>query len=268
MKFAILNDIHYGEERISNGVIRKFSNQSNNLVNNFIKNINNHKEVKLVLVLGDLIESKNEKVDRENLQYMKYKLDNLKQPIYYCIGNHEQRKLQRDKVKSILDLENGYYSFDMDDIHFIVLYSIEVPSSQTHEGFNYIDTKQVQWFENDLKNTNKKTIIFVHHSLSDQDLRGNPYFENKEQHCLIKNREEVREIIEKFNKVLCVFNSHIHWNRIDTHNKIPYITLQSLVENEYDKGISAEAYTIVDIDKHKIKVNIKGNYPKEYNFEM
>jgi alkaline phosphatase len=108
-------------------------------------------------------------------------------------------------------------------------------------------------------------LVFVHHGLSDQDLTGNPWFEGKPEDSLIANRKEIREILERSGKVLAVFNSHLHWDKQDNHNNIPYFTIQSLVENEGDKGIASEAYAIVNIDDDKIGVEIKGNYSKKFS---
>lgn len=268
MRFAILNDIHYDEEeRIENGVIRKFSKQAEELTISALKNLNNSIKPEFIVVLGDLIESRDAKTDTRNLKYMKNLLENnSKIPIFYCFENHEQRKLELNFVKNILEMKNEYYSFDVGNYHFIVLYSIEVRLEKVNNSYNYIDDKQVKWLKNDLKNTSKKTIIFVHHCLSDQNLDGNPYFNNRENNCLVKNRKKIREIIEESNKVLCVFNAHIHWNKVDIHNSTPYITLQSIVENEENKGFPANAYTVVSINKNNLIVELKGNYPQKYKF--
>ncbi|MCH8520198.1 MAG: metallophosphoesterase [Nanoarchaeota archaeon] len=269
MKFAILNDIHYGEERIDNGIVRKFSKQADILVSNFIEDMNSNIKPEFVLILGDLIESKNHDTDLKSLMYLKSKLEeNLNSNLFYCIGNHEQRALKREEVNTILNLKNQYYSFQRGEIYFIVLYSIEVNSKNIDDCYNYIDDEQVRWLREELINTSKKVIIFVHHCLADQKLKGNPYFNNQESNCLIKNRVEIREIINKADNVICVFNSHIHWNKLDVHDNIPHITLQSLVENEENKGIPAGAYTIVGVENNEINVDIKGNYPLKYKFKF
>lgn len=268
MRFAILNDIHYDEEeRIENGVIRKFSKQAEELTISALKNLNNSIKPEFIVVLGDLIESKDSKTDSKNLKFMKNVLEsNSNFPLFYCFENHEQRKLELNFVKNILEMKNEYYSFDVGNYHFIVLYSIEILENQFENSYNYIDEKQVNWFKNDLNNTSKKTFIFVHHCLSDQNLDENPYFNNKENNCLIRNREEIRNIIEESDKVICVFNAHIHWNRVDIHNSISYITLQSLVENEGNGGIPADAYTVVSINKNNLIIEVKGNYSQKYEF--
>ncbi|MFP4401808.1 MAG: metallophosphoesterase family protein [Candidatus Nanoarchaeia archaeon] len=145
MKLAIINDIHYGDERIDNGVVRKFSKQTDTLVSNFIDDMNSNIKPEFIIILGDLIESKNHKIDVKNLNYIKSKLENnLNSNLFYCIGNHEQRTLKKEEVNTILNLKNQYYSFDNEELHFIILYSIEVNSKNFKDSYNYIDDKQIK----------------------------------------------------------------------------------------------------------------------------
>ncbi len=127
-----------------------------------------------------------------------------------------------------------------------------------------ITDEQIKWLKEELKKTDKDCIVFVHAGLADQDLTGNPWFEGRPEFCLIKNRDEIRNILENSGKVKAVFNSHLHWDKKHTHNSIPYFTLQSLVENEDDKGVPSQAYSIINIEGKKISVEIKGNYPKKF----
>ncbi len=108
----------------------------------------------------------------------------------------------------------------------------------------------------------------MHHGLAEQNLKGNPWFEDRPDSCLIKNREEVRSILENSNKVVVVFNSHLHWDKMNLHKSIPYFTLQSLTENEDDKGLPSRAFHIVDLDKGKINVEVRGNYPKFFTSNL
>jgi hypothetical protein len=57
---------------------------------------------------------------------------------------------------------------------------------------------------------------------------------------------------------------HLHWDKQNVHDGISYFTIQSLVENEGDKGIASETHAVVDVEDDKINVEIKGNYPKKF----
>ena len=128
----------------------------------------------------------------------------------------------------------------------------------------WISDKQKSWLQKDLNKTNKKCVIFTYCGLADQDLTGNPWFEGKPEKCLIMNRKKIRNIFSASNKVIAVFNSHLHWDKQDIHDNIPYFTIQSLTENEDDKGIASETHAVVNIEDNKVNVEIKGNYSKKF----
>jgi hypothetical protein len=110
-------------------------------------------------------------------------------------------------------------------------------------------------------------VVFLHHGLADQDLTGNPWFEGRPEYCLVENRKEIRDILSESKKVIAVFNSHLHWDRQDFHDGIPYFTIQSLVENENDLGLASETHAVVNIVGDKVDVEVKGNYAKSFSHQ-
>lgn len=259
MRFAILTDIHLGPEGYFKGVLRKINKDVKIYLDDFIEKMNYSERPEFVVVLGDLIQDDNEENDRNNIIYVVESLKKLKCPVYYVAGNHDLINLSEYELANLFKLNSLYYSFDFGDFHFIVLFSKAVKEKDI-----LINDKQKVWLKEDLNKTNKKCIIFVHHGLADQGLEGNPWFEGKSEFCFVKNREEIRSILDLSHKVLAVFNGHLHWDKQDIHNSIPYFTIQSLTENEKDKGIASEAYAIVNIN-NKVEVEIKGNYPKSFS---
>ncbi len=180
-------------------------------------------------------------------------------PVYYVAGNHDLKNISEIELAKLLHQKRLYYSFDFDNFHFITLFSkIAEDKIRFH-----IPDEQKDWLQKDLDKTDKKCVVFIHYSLADQNLTGNPWFEGRPENCLVANRKEIRNILSDSNKVIAIFNSHLHWDKLDIHGNIPHFTIQSLVENENDKGVASEAYAVVNIEKHKIDVEIKGNYPKK-----
>ncbi|MBU1323387.1 hypothetical protein KKE75_05015, partial [Patescibacteria group bacterium] len=114
----------------------------------------------------------------------------------------------------------------------------------------------------------KPTIIFSHYGLAEDDMKNNFWFESKPHYALIKNRLDVRKILEKSGKVVAVISGHQHWNRIHVHNNIPYFTVTSLIENFKNDGIPAAAYTIINLNKQQIIVDIQGNDPEKFSFNL
>jgi 3',5'-cyclic-AMP phosphodiesterase len=260
MKFAILTDIHLGPEQSYKGILRKINNNAKDYLHNFINEINSNVKPEFVIVLGDLIQDDNAESDKNNLTYIVNLLTKLECPVYYAAGNHDLKNISEDELMKLFRQNSLFYSFDSDNYHCVVLFSKRIKKGNT-----IIEDEQKKWLEGDLKDSKKQCIVFVHHGLADQDLTGNPWFEGRPEDSLIANRKEIREILEQSNKVLAVFNSHLHWDKKNTHNNIPYFTIQSLVENEGDKGVASEAYAIVDIVNDKIDVEIKGKYSKKFS---
>lgn len=257
MKFVILTDIHLGPQDYFNGVIRKISVDAKFYLDNFVNEMNNEVNPKFVVILGDLIQAENSDNDKKNISYVTNILSGLNCPTYYVAGNHDLRNISEDEYKNLLGIGKLYYSFDCDNNHFIVLHSKITENREIEIG-----EQQMQWLKRDLRQCDSRGFIFVHHGLADHNLTGNPWFEGKPEYALVKNRGDVRNLLEDSNKVAAVFNSHLHWDKKEVCNSITYYTIQSLVENEGDKGIASEAYAIVDISVDDISVNVKGNYSK------
>lgn len=233
MKFVILTDIHLGPEGHYKGVLRKMNKDVKFFLDDFVEKMNNNVKPEFVVVLGDLVEDDNKLNDKNNIDYIVKLLTKLECPVYYVAGNHDLKNISEKELAGLFHQNSLYYSFDSGSFHFIVLFS------KVLEGRSvWILDEQKHWLQKDLDKTNKKCIVFVHHGLADQDLTGNPWFEGRPENCLIANRKEIRNIFSASKKVLSVFNSHLHWDKQDIHNNISYFTIQSLTENEGDKGSS------------------------------
>ena len=83
-------------------------------------------------------------------------------------------------------------------------------------------------------------------------------------------RPRVRRIIEESKKVIAVFNGHVHWNHFDLCNGIPYITVQSLIENLDDDapGRPAAAHAVCRLSERRLVIEIEGNDPARYQIEL
>ncbi len=259
MKFAILTDIHLGPEGHLRGVLRKMNKDVKKFLDDFVEEMNSSVKPEFVVVLGDLIEDDTAINDKNNINYIVKLLRKLECPVYYVAGNHDLRNLSESELAKLFYQKSLYYSFDLGGFHFITLFS-KVLKDRTI----CIADEQKEWLQQDLNNTNKKCVVFVHHCLADQELKGNPWFEGRPEVCLISNRKEIRNIFSTSKKVIAGFNSHLHWDKQDIHDSIPYFTIQSLVENEDDKGLPSKTHAVVDITNDKVNVEIKGNYPKNF----
>jgi alkaline phosphatase len=260
MKFAVLADLHFGPDGYWNDKKRTIHKTFRKDLRNFIKEVNSSVKLSFVIALGDLIAGENKIKDIRGINKTRRILSKLKSQVYHLVGNHDLKNISEKEFLKLINQQSSYYSFDKEDYHFIVLDTL----SKKNKSLN-IDQTQLAWLKRDLASTKKKTIIFTHYSLADQDLKGNPWFEGAPDFCLVKNRKEVRKILEDSKKVLAVINGHLHWNNKKIHKGIPYFTIQSLVENEGDKGIGTGAYAIVELKKNKISIDVKGRYPISFS---
>jgi hypothetical protein len=157
------------------------------------------------------------------------------------------------------------YSQDNDGVHFSILRTIE------HRGERIeLPAEQIQWLKRDLAATTLPCIVLMHHPASEMRLEGNRWFEKRPNLCRVVERRALRDVIEKSGKVLAVFNGHVHWNHLDVIAGIPYVTLQSLIENLDDDapGRAAAAYAVCDLDERRLVVNVYGAEQLRYQVEL
>ena len=269
MKFAVINDTHLGppESGFHKGVQRKLVTQAERLISRFVDEMNSQEKPEFVVHLGDFIEDVNDRqTDIKYFRRMVELLSGLKMPLYGLIGNHDVRTLQTEEIAKLLGHERMYYSFNKKDYHFVVL-SFQMVGDHTRVLSDIraiVPKEQLEWLKRDLADTAKPTVIFMHYGLADDDMVGNFWFESSPQHALLGNREEVRKILEESGKVRGVITAHQHWNRMFVHNNIPYFTVTSLVENFNNDGLPAEAYSIVNLDRDRIEVDVRGNDPVKF----
>jgi hypothetical protein len=119
---------------------------------------------------------------------------------------------------------------------------------------------QLAWIEGDLAAHTGPTVILMHHSAADQDLRGNRWFERAPHLCLVRERRRLRAMIEEHGDVRAVFNGHLHWNHLDVVGGVPYVTVQSLVENldEDAPGRAAAAHAVARISERRVVIEVFG----------
>jgi hypothetical protein len=110
----------------------------------------------------------------------------------------------------------------------------------------------------------------MHHPASEMRLEGNRWFENAPHICRVAERRQLRRILEDSGKVVAVFNGHAHWNHFDMIGGIPYVTVQSLIENLDDgpPGRPAAAWALCELDVHRLVVDVRGEERARYQIEL
>ena len=255
MRAAFISDLHIGSAGFHGGIQRKLTQYSEPFAAEFIEKLNS-REYEFAVQLGDLIEDADEETDRRNLHRGVEILQHSSVPLYHVAGNHDTGHLTAPELGRIFGLPSLYYSFQAGDCLGIVLHSV---LAYPGEARTIIPSAQLAWLQDELQIAPGPVIVFVHHSLADQDLDGNPWFEGRPEGALIENRQEVRRMLAASGKVAAVINGHVHWNRIDHHDDIPYITIQSAIENFTDDGTPAHAWGEISLTDGRLKIDVFGN---------
>lgn len=198
-----------------------------------------------------------------------------KGPAYHILGNHDMRDLgfTREQTMSWWGMKERYYSFDQGDFHFIVLDGND-KNPKPWSGYDrYIGNEQKEWLREDLKNTLKPTVVFIHQSL--------------EAESGIVNGNDIRAILEESklaldrSRVIACFCGHDHTAYVKKINGIAYKQINSMsykwvgrnykkerfaphIENvfptlKYTCPYKEPVYTLIILDAKKGIIHIEGS---------
>ena len=262
-KFALITDVHIGNAEPWEGVDRKLTAHAMGLIDQFCTFVSQLDDIDFAVQLGDLIEDESPALDRINYEKGVNALNQINKPMYHVIGNHDAVHLTEDVRGKIIGRRETYYTFEQGDFIFVVLHSV-VPSHA--ERPIMIPDEQHLWLQSVLAAAAKPVLILIHHPLADQDLSQNPWFYALEEDCLILNRSDIRKTIAQSGKVVAVINGHVHWNRVDIHDDIPYITVQSATENYRNQGMPAGSWAEVALNADFFQINVYGNDAMSFKF--
>jgi 3',5'-cyclic AMP phosphodiesterase CpdA len=216
--------------------------------------------------LGDDIEDENRDADLARYTECQDILRTAKAELLNVAGNHDTIHLNRDDLARIWKRPDGplFYSLDRGGFHLTVLHTLERKDVDVR-----IPQAQLEWLKDDLARTELPTVVFMHHSASEQDLSDSFWFKGLSHLALVKERQELRAILEESGKVRVVFNGHVHRNHLDVINGIPYVTIQSLIENldEDAPGRPAAAHAVAVLDDARTAIRVRGNDPARYQIE-
>jgi Icc protein len=266
MRFAFVSDVHFGPNAYHAGKLRKLTHRAPELLASVVDQLNRVERPELVINLGDSIEDANREADLAEYGRFVSVLRGSSAPLLHVAGNHDQVNLGDDDLRGLWGHEGPlHYSRDVGGVHFAVLRTIEHKDVAIH-----VPDEQLAWLEADLAACRAPAIVLMHHPASDMRLEGNRWFEHAPHICRIAERKRIRSIIERSGKVVAVFNGHVHWNHLDVIGGIPYITLQSMIENVDDDapGRPARAFAVCDLDERRLLVRILGEETARYQFEL
>lgn len=266
LTLAMLTDLHFGPEARFEGKLRKLTHHAESLTTAITKKLRHELKPDVLVNLGDDVEDESRDADMPRYERCQALLRSVGVPVANVAGNHDVINMTQEDLARIwrrpLPL---YYSFDRGGYHFAVLHTLEQKDVEIR-----LPAAQMRWLEDDLETATRPTIVLMHHSASDQDVEDTRWFRGRPHLALVKERAQLRELLRESGKVRAVFNGHVHRNHLDVIDGIPYVTIQSLIENLEDDapGVPAASFAMVKLDEQRITVRVFGNDPARYQFDF
>lgn len=271
LKIGFVTDLHFGPQAFHDGKLRKLTHHAAELTRGVVQRMNDEVRPDLLVNLGDDIEDEGREADLARYTECQSILQTAKAELVNVAGNHDTIHLTRDDLLGVWKrdrtVDTGgrlFYGFDRGGFHFAVLHTMERKDVDVR-----IPQAQLEWLKGDLAATTLPTVVMMHHSASEQDLSDSFWFKGLAHLALVKERAELRAILEASGKVRVVFNGHVHRNHLDVIGGIPYVTFQSLIENldEDAPGRPASACGYAVLDEHRTTIRVLGNDPARYQIE-
>ena len=242
MKIGLITDIHYGLLRKFMGENRGDGSDALDRLPSLLESMK-RQGVETIVNLGDNLSEQGRNSDRKRLGRLYDVFERSGIPTFYVLGNHECTTMHKDDAKLILRMPNYYYSVNFGTEKLVFL------DAQDGSCPGEVDVFQMEWLKQELSNCNN-AYVFVHQSLAEPDLSNNPWFRSGPSGGKIKNREDVRNILEDSGKVDVVVNGHLHQNRLQIINDISYLTVNSWSEFGI-LGKRDETYGILETPKNE-----------------
>ncbi len=217
----------------------------------------------LIVDLGDRINPVSHVHDLERTAWVHRQLARAGVPIHHLIGNTDVVNLTKAEQVATLEKRRSYESLDEWEPRIVLLDSEDPPFERVG---GEVGENQLAWLSDVLEQDGRPSLIFCHHPLDDQDLSGHRYFTGHPDRACVVNRVRVRPLLERGERVLAAFAGHLHWSRANVINRVPYITLGSLVDCAYTEGRSSGAFAEVTIADRRVEVRIAGLQPQHWRF--
>jgi predicted phosphodiesterase len=267
LTIGFVTDLHFGPAAYHDGKLRKLTQHAADLTRGVVRAMNEELRPDLLVNLGDDIEDESRDADLARYTECQDILRTAKAELVNVAGNHDTIHLTREDLTRIWRIEAPsplFYAIDRGGHHIVVLHTLERKDVEVR-----IPHAQLEWLKDDLARTKLPVIVLMHHSASEQDLEDSFWFKGLSHLALVKERADLRRILEESGKVRVVFNGHVHRNHLDVIAGIPYVTIQSLIENldEDAPGRPAAAHALATITESRIIVRVHGNDPARYQFE-
>ena len=247
LTIGFITDLHVFNGASANKLADPFTNR----IYNFVKKMNNEIVPDFMLINGDVIEGTKIPANTgiKQLQLVKNIFNFSKIQKYWVPGNHDLRSVTKQQWESVLGINYLRKSFELRNYKIIILDSnFTEKDNNVSPGNGYtrghVSREEIKWLEKELKNTDKKTIIFIHHPpLSDVDFKSDLK--------LLDNATELKELFPKY-AVLAVFGGHVEDLYSEKTDGVQYFSIPGIYKNPKYPG----AFSVINIRKNQVEVNL------------
>lgn len=252
--FGLIADCQYCDE-IGTGQ-RKYD-QSPEKLRQSVSELNAF-DLEFTMHLGDFIDKNWASFDTVLPIY-----NNLKDPHYFTLGNHDFSVADslKDKVLGKLNMKAPYYELTINNWRFIVLngndislYAYSKTSTNYTEAENYRKTlkeevpdwngavgkSQLSWLKQQLelaKEQKENVVLFCHFPINAASSSHNLW-----------NADEVLSLVEKYPQVKAYINGHNHDGGYDPKDGIHHLTMKGMVDTD------STAYGVVNVFKNRLEL--------------
>ncbi|MDB4945181.1 MAG: hypothetical protein JWP97_4715 [Labilithrix sp.] len=264
LTLGFVTDLHFGPAAYHEGKLRKLTHHAADLAREVVRAMNETLQPDLLVNLGDDIEDESREADLMRYAECHDILAGARAELVNVAGNHDVVHLTRDDLARLWGRTGPlFYSLDRGGYHLVVLHTLERKDVDVR-----LPEAQLEWLRRDLAGTSLPAVVLMHHPAGEQRFEDSFWFRKVPHLALVKERAALREILERSGKVRAVFNGHVHMNHLEVIGGIPYVTLQSLVENLDDDapGRPAAAHAIAVLDERTLSVRVLGSDRASYRF--
>lgn len=249
LRFGWVTDIHHSQAAI------KWNRYYFESLAKFSEAIDlfNHSGVDFVIETGDLkdqCESSSPNETRRYLREAESVFAKFKGPRYHVFGNHDLDDLSKAEFQAVtsnfgIPANQSYYWFENCGYRMVVLDACFMANGADYNANNFawydtaIPAKEMVWLKQTLDSSKLPVLIFVHQPLDGQSQR------------YVSNSLQVRQLLEQSEKVIAVFQGHIHEGGYSLMGGIHYITLQSVVDGP---GADNNSYALVEVSENQLVV--------------
>ena len=232
---GICTDLHFADKE-SRGT--RFYRETAQKLDEAADEFSKH-PLSFIVELGDLIDAADSvKSEQKYLATINRQFSSIHKQRHYVLGNHCVDTLTKAEFLDAVEQSRSFYSFDVNDIHFVILDACFRSDGQAYQRKNFmwtdanIPAHQLEWLADDLMSATSPTVVFAHQRLDVSNSHG------------VKNCEQVRAVLQQSGRVAAVFQGHSHQNELKNINGIHYCTLSAMVEGS---GQTNNGYSVLKI---------------------